>query len=368
MTTQSPTLSNSPSASLSFGIPLFAALALTSVLAFALRALLTKASAQSLPFAPLLLTQSLFALPMLAATARYKGMSLKPAAVPLHLYLARIFWGLATLALLLGALRIMPAALASTLGYTAPLFVALLAPALLGERNSKLMVLLTLVGFVGVALNAAPLLGHVESWMLGVGLLSGLSGALLQISLRKLASAGESGVRSVFWMQAAGVPVGLAACAVTGQWSLTPLQLVVCFGISALSTIAQSTNASAYSLGRALPVNALSLLTLPLTALLALLFLGEHLSWLQLAGMAVLLPSCFALVWCERLRLRKAHDAKDLAEGHAVTAEELAEEHVQQEAGLAAGTEPLYASPVTPQELLAQQLRRQQPHRSSEDH
>ena len=327
-------------------IPLFAALALFSAFAFASRSIVTKAGSTHMSLSTLLLTQSLLSLPLLWALARQQGASLLPGNVPARLYGWRVLWGIATTALLFGSLQLMPAALASTLAYTTPLFLVLLAPLLLKEHSSWLAQGLVLVGFAGIGLNAFPYLGQVPLWQIGVGMLTGFCGALMQVYIRKLSAAGESGIRGVFWMHCASAAVAFCVCVWTGSWSISPLELLACLAIAVLSCVAQVCNASAYAHGRALPVNALSLLTLPLTVLMASIVLGEQVSDLAVLGMMVVLPACFALVWVEHAQLLKAH-----AGDHVLTRNELREEHAQVQTAFSPGAEPLYVSEPTDEEL-----------------
>ena len=119
-------------------VPLFAVLALLSALAFATRSVVAKAGPVQMPLALLLLMQSALSLPLLWGIAKFQRISLRPANVPLGTYAWRVFWGIATTVMLFAALKLMPAALASTLGYSAPLFLAMLAlrgPACLFRRE-----------------------------------------------------------------------------------------------------------------------------------------------------------------------------------------------------------------------------------------
>jgi drug/metabolite transporter (DMT)-like permease len=298
--------------------------------------------------------QSLLCLPFLLTMARAQKVSLVPGKGLSRPYAIRVFWGGVTTLLLFFCLQKLPASLATALGYTAPLFTALLAPWLLNERSTAPIQILTAVGFLGVGLNAAPYLGGVSFVFLAVGLLSGFANAMMQISIRKLAARGEPGLRGVFWMHATTAVFAFAACVVQGSWNITIGEVLSCLCIAALSCLAQLTNAAAYKRGAALPVNALSFLTLPMTVALAVVLLHEHIGLPVIAGMALTLPASFALVWLEQRRLKKAHVHADSS----LTMAELQEEHAQIQNALSAGPVPLVYTEPTEEELRREDLAR----------
>jgi drug/metabolite transporter (DMT)-like permease len=283
-------------------IPAFAVLALLSALAYAVRSVVTKETAAGLPLALMLLLQSSLCASMLLVMAKVRSVSLLPPRATYGLYASRMVWGGLTTLLQFYCLQKMPASLASALSYTAPLFTAVLAPLMLRERSTLAVTLMTLVGFGGIALNALPYLDTVQLLFIGVGLLSGFVNAMMQISIRGAAAEGEPGLRGVFWMHAATAAGALVACAVEHTCHLMASQVWACVGIAVLSVLAQLTNSAAYARGSALPVNALSFLTLPMTAVLAVTLLHEQVGPLVMVGMGVTLASALALVLCEKTR------------------------------------------------------------------
>ncbi|MEX3983858.1 DMT family transporter [Paraburkholderia sp. EG287A] len=283
-------------------LPSFAVLSLLSALAYALRSIVTKQSMPGLPLGLMLLLQSSMCAAMLFALSRGQSVVLAPPRRTYRLYGSRMVWGGLTTLLQFYCLQKMPASLATALSYTAPLFTAVLAPMLLRERSTLAILLTTTVGFGGVALNALPYLDTVQLFYIGVGLLSGFVNAMMQISIRGAAAEGEPGLRGVFWMHAATAAGACCACVFDDTWSLTVEQVLACVVIAVLSVLAQLTNAAAYARGSALPVNALSFLTLPMTVGLTVVLLGEQVSLLVGAGMGITLPAAFTLVWLEQKR------------------------------------------------------------------
>lgn len=344
-------------------VPMFAALAMLSACAFAARSVVTKAGAAGMGLGMLMLMQSALALPMLGLIAKWKKMSLRPKSVG-KVYGWRVLWGVATTALMFASLQVMPASLASVLSYSTPLFVALLAPVMIKESNNAAIWGLTALGFMGTALSAGQWWGSVSALMIALGLMTGASGAMMQIHIKKLAASGEPGLRGVFWMHAASVVIGLISCAIGGDWKISWEELGVCYAIAVLSCAAQVLNATAYAKGKALPVNALSILTLPITMGMAAVFLGESVGVMAMAGVAIVLPSSFFLIWAESARLKKAH----MSSGHELTKAELIEERVELQTALGLEAEPLFEEELSEEELMRErQLRAQEAARASSE-
>jgi drug/metabolite transporter (DMT)-like permease len=329
------------------GLPGYVGFALIAAFAFAVRAVLARAGGEHLSLPHVLMMQSALSLPILVSMAKAKRTSLVPHRAKLGSYAWRVSAGVANMLLLLYALKVMPAALASALSYTAPLFTALLAPRLLKESTTPAIMAVTVIGFAGLTVAAAPYATTVPVICLGIGLLCGLAGAFMQMSMRKLAAAGEPGVRSVFWTQLAGLAVGLVCCVASGNLVFSRTELALGGLIALAQVTGQLSNSAAYAFGRALPVNAISFLTLPMTLVLAMLFLGEHVTLPVVLGLAITLPACFLLVWLEQAHLRALHDQKT-----SLTPDDIREEHTQIEEGvLGLGNEPLVVTEPCAEEL-----------------
>lgn len=341
-------------------LPAFAVLALLAALSYAMRAIVTKASPNHLPLALVLALQSIFLVPALGLMARKQKVSLAFAPKLGPMYAMRAFFGALNILVLYYTLRFLPASLASTLGYSTPLFTALLAPLFLGEAATGVSLFLTCVGFVGVGINALPYLHNVDLAIVGLGLVGAFFGSMLQIYLRKLAVSGEPALRGVFWMHAMTGGVAIAYCVASGQWTFTMHDMFVTFALAALTCGGQLGAAMAYQRGNALVVNALSFMTLPLTVVLALALLHEQISMLSLCGIALTMPACFGLVWVEQRRVKARHV------DHALTLAEVREEHTAVQNAVGAQNEPLYTTEPTEAEL--QEDRSELAHRHAMEH
>lgn len=333
-------------------VPVFAWLAILSAFAYAARAVVAHAGAMHLSLSHLFVLQSIISMPILAMMARYQKISLRPKLQGnKRNYAFRILAGICTTLFLMNALKVMPAALASTLSCTAPLFTALLAPWLLKEKTTPAILVVTSVGFFGLGVAAIPYFGQLTATAMIAGLLCGLSGAFLQIYLRKVASSGEPGIRGVFWMHTVSLVFGLIGCAMTDEFHFTFAEMVVCSFTAILFVVAQLSNSAAYAKGRALPVNALSFLTLPLTIILSYICLGESVSASVMLGMVITMPACFCLVWLEQRHLQQIHNRKEV-----LSAEDIREEHAQQQHSLGAMAEPLFETEPSAEELVGHRV------------
>ncbi|HEX4846776.1 MAG TPA: EamA family transporter, partial [Novosphingobium sp.] len=124
-----------------------------------------------------------------------------------------------------GAPVLLPLAVATTLGFTTPVFAVILSALLLKERVGPVRWLAVALGFAGVVIIAQP--GHTAIPALGafVGLGAGFMVALISIQVRDLGRT-EEPLSIVFWFAALSAPVlalGLpfyAAAHTPWQWFL----------------------------------------------------------------------------------------------------------------------------------------------------
>lgn len=191
----------------------------------------------------------------------------------------------------------LPGGVAATLGATQPILITVLAVLVLGERLSRWRLVWGVVGIVGVGL---VVLGPAAGFD-AVGILAGIGGA---------AAMGTGVILTKRW----GRPPGVSAVGVAG-WQLSAGGLVLLIPTLAFEGVPESVDAAgvlgylwlgivggllAYTLwfrglGR-LPVTATALLGLlsPLVAAgLGVIFAGESLNLIQIAGFALALAALF---------------------------------------------------------------------------
>lgn len=194
-------------------------------------------------------------------------------------------------------------ALAVLTFYTAPLFLAVLAPLFLPERLSNVALGALVPGGIGIALVAlAGEDGRTLGWAaLACGLGSALTFAVLLVLSKRLLHAGVTPLTVAFWDCLAGgvaiSPVLLLAGTLVpggaGDWAAV---LVLGIGLTGLSTLAYA------SLLRHTTAQAAGILTFlePVSAvLLAWVFLGESLSPRAVLGAVLVLAAGIAVVALE---------------------------------------------------------------------
>ncbi|MGK4004295.1 DMT family transporter [Sorangium sp. So ce1036] len=192
---------------------------------------------------------------------------------------------------------------AVTLGATSPIFVALLAPWVLGERSSRGLWLSILLAFAGVALVAAPELAIAGEIAL-IATLGALFSAFAMISLRKI-GAGETRASP----EAIALHFSLVASAVMIALSIpgfrTPdllgCALLVATGLA--GGLAQLAMTRAYALDNAARIGAIGYAGVVLSHVLGAAWLGEIPSAHQLLGTALVMA---AGLWLAVQALREA--------------------------------------------------------------
>ncbi|MRG97069.1 EamA family transporter [Polyangium spumosum] len=189
---------------------------------------------------------------------------------------------------------------AVTLGATSPIFIAILAPWLLGERSGRIVWVATSLAFVGVALVAGPSFRLSGSLSL-VALLGAAASALAMIWLRRL-GAGRSGSPRespeaivAHFSLVAGVTLSLVALPTLRAPDLEGALFLL--GTGASGAFAQIAMTRAYALDRAARVGVWSYLGVVLSHFAAIGILGEREDPTGLAGAALVVAAGVWLTW-----------------------------------------------------------------------
>ena len=182
---------------------------------------------------------------------------------------------------------------AATLGATAPIFVAMLAPSLLGERSGRAVPVAAGIALAGVALVLQP---SFES-AIGVAMIATLGAFLYSIaliSLRRLGG-GETHEAVVFHFSCVALAT-MTALAIPGWRTPTPHGLLWLVATGITGGLAQLAMTRAYSLDRAARVSTLTFLGIVFTHLLAIPIFGEHPGWSQAVGAVLVMGAGVLLV------------------------------------------------------------------------
>ncbi|MCL5775553.1 DMT family transporter [Limibaculum sp. FT325] len=194
-------------------------------------------------------------------------------------FAAQNFWffGIATI----------PLAQLVAIEFTSPIWIALLAPLLLGERMTRAGMIAAALGFAGVLIVTRPGLaplgpGHAAALAAAIGF------AITNIWTKRL-SRREGTLNILFWMTLSQMLMGIA-CALPGgialpSWGLSPWVLFV--GICGLT--AHFSLARALFAAPATVVAPMEFMRLPVIAMAAALIYGEALELAVFAGAALIL-------------------------------------------------------------------------------
>ena len=206
-------------------------------------------------------------------------------------YVAQFSW--------LYALTLIPLAQLFSLEFAAPLWVAVLAPLLIGERLNVMRVIAAVLGFLGVMIVIRPTTVPLSTGSV-FALISALGFALSMIATKRLTRS-ESALTILFYMSLMQILIGFFPAWPTlsvpapEQWIwITALAI---FGLTAHFSLAR-----AFFHADAIVVAPMDFLRLPLIAVIGVLFYAEPFDPWVLAGGAVIVVANFVNLWGERRR------------------------------------------------------------------
>jgi drug/metabolite transporter (DMT)-like permease len=170
---------------------------------------------------------------------------------------------------------------AVTLGATAPIFVALLAPWFLGEPRSRMVGVSVLIAFAGVVLLLQPKF-ESAAWVAGVATMGALFYAFAMMLLRRLGPGESSEAVVLHFSLVAMVTTALLSLAVWRTPTMPQAVLLLFTGLAGGG--GQLAMTRAYALEGAARVAVLTYLGILFTVLLAIPMFGERPSLMQAAG------------------------------------------------------------------------------------
>ncbi|MEN6587797.1 MAG: DMT family transporter [Sulfuricella sp.] len=251
---------------------------------FSCMGVFVKLGSQYFSSAELVFYRSLFGLLVIYLIIRAQGF---PTATPYwKMHLWRGLSGFFALMLFFYAISALPLATAITLNYTSPLFLALFNVAILKEKPGLLLILATVVGFVGVVLLLRPTL-HAEQITAGLmGLGSGFLAGIAYLNVKQLGELGEPEWRVVFYFTLVSTLGGAIWMAFHTFHALTWPRFFILAGMGTCATLAQLAMTRAYHTGSTLVVGSLAYSTVIFASLWGILLWQEILplgSWLAIA-------------------------------------------------------------------------------------
>lgn len=185
------------------------------------------------------------------------------------------------------AVTMIPLAQVFALEFTAPLWVILLSPLLLGEALTRRRMAAVLLGFAGILLAARPSPGSLDPGLAAAAACA-IFFALTAILTKRLTRHEATG-SILFWLTAMQLAMGLLAAGWDGDMALpsvATLPWLVLIGLAGLS--AHYCLTTALSLAPASLVAPIDFARLPLIAVLGMLIYGEALELWVLTGAALI--------------------------------------------------------------------------------
>ena len=256
---------------------------------FALMGVLVKQASSHFSGAELVFYRSAFGLVAIWLVIVWRSRQLFAPLITKHLsaHVWRGLSGFAALVLFFYAIGRLPLAMAVTLNYTAPLFLAVLSVVWLRERHGRGLVLAVLLGFAGIVLLLRPQVQD-QAWVpAAAGLASGMLAAVAYVNVKQLGRLGEPEWRVVFYFTLLATLGGGAWMAVAGFHRPQPGDWLGLAGIGITATLAQLALTRAYHRGRTLTVGALAYTTVAFSAVYGMLLFDEHLPPMAWIGMAL---------------------------------------------------------------------------------
>ena len=201
---------------------------------------------------------------------------------------------------------VIPLAQLVALEFTNPIWVAMLAPLMLGEMMTRARVIGAVLGFIGVLVVARPGVVPLEAGHFAA-LGAAFAFAFNTIFTKKLMRT-ETALCVLFWMTATQAVMGFALAAPGGMtmFSLSMTPWIVIVGLTGLSAHFCMTSALRYA--PASVVAPMDFLRLPVVAILGMLIYGEPLEIAVFTGGAIILAGNLYNINAER-RARRLESA-----------------------------------------------------------
>ena len=272
-------------------VPLGVRFMIGSALAFSVMSALVKHAGLRLPSQELVFARSVIAIVISLVMLRSAGVH--TLGNRRWLLLARGIWGFAALSCGFYAMTKLPLAEATMIQYLHPVFTALLAWVVLGERADRSLAASVVFGTLGVLLVTRPafLFGAQATALDPWGVAAALGGAVLTavayVGVREL-SRTEAPLVIVLWFPLVSLPASLPATVVQGVWP-HGFEWLALLGVGVFAQIGQVCLTRGLALEPAGRAMALSYVQIAFAALWGALFFGEVPSLPTLCGVVLVI-------------------------------------------------------------------------------
>ena len=196
------------------------------------------------------------------------------------------------------AITVIPLAQVFALEFTAPLWVLILSPLVLGERLTGIRALAAVIGFAGILIVARPSpetlnMGTIAAAAAAIG----FAGSIL---MTKRLTRTETLTCILFWMTLLQIGLGLACAGYDGDIalpSLTSAPWLVLIGCAGL--LAHFCLTTALSLAPATLITPVDFLRLPVIAIIGVLVYAEPVDAFVILGALVIFGANYLNLWRE---------------------------------------------------------------------
>lgn len=271
--------------------PLGSAWIIIAALCFTLMNLCIKAAAQQfeLGSGELVFWRMSFAALFLGMMAKARGERFRTPHWKLHLN--RSVVGTAAMLCLFYAITHLPLATGVTLSYTSSIFLAVFSFLVLKERIALYTQAVLVLGFAGVVVLLNPSFQGGQILPALMGLAGGAMSGWAYMQVRELSLLGEPGWRVVFFLSVTGMAMSAVWASLTGWHALSWTSVPYLLAIGGFALVAQLCMTHAYKVGNKFTVASLSYLTVVFSALGGMMFLGDKITWQEVAGMIIIVAS-----------------------------------------------------------------------------
>lgn len=278
---------------------------------FAIMAACVKLASDDYTTSEILLCRGIFGVLFILSLIRLRGGTLKTPYIKQHI--VRSLYGTMGLWSFFYALTILPLAMATTLNYMSPIWIAcilFLDAWRRGNNHFDITFIATIVlSFVGVIMLLKPSAGGYQITGGLIALLSGIVTALAYIKVKELSLLGEPEYRVVFYFSVICAISGLIGSMVMGQIPFfhpqSPKAIILLLTIGIVATLAQMALTRAYRLGNTLLTANLQYFNIICTSILNIVIWHNSLDWMGWSGIGLILLCGIAATFHQRTIVRK---------------------------------------------------------------
>ncbi|MGB3431827.1 DMT family transporter [Achromobacter sp.] len=232
---------------------------------------------------------------LLLIWARAGRQSIIPVSWKLHLW--RNLSGVTSMWLGFFAIAHLPLATATSLNYTAPLFIACWMLGWGGAQRDSVRIMAVALGFLGVIAVLRPSINE-DQWLAALlGMTAGAMSAIAMMQIRQLGRVGEPEWRTVLFFSVAVCVSSLAGLLFEGWGYADWTGYLSLLGVGVTGLFGQLAMTRAFGLGSALLTAALQYSTIIFAALLGMGIWGEQLDALAWAGMGLIIFAGLLSIW-----------------------------------------------------------------------